>query len=539
MVYDGNNGLTDTPDQGTSNATSRNTRDERFSALRINTNDHENAAVIDQTSSSPNDLAANGPNKNNSTIVVTQATTKDILSPGSFNPSDRQNAHPSLITEKFNFVNYFSVGFDAQICTEFHHFREAHKTLCSTRVLNKFWYGLLGLKALVGEPILKSKYVSLIVDGRRIAIPTDVKSIVISNVVSFAGGVSLWKTPTAGKMYTHADGSLVGESAQVKESEWGDKGLARKPGESRAGSSEAANTPLQPPPRIGAYVPADVGDGLLEVQGLFGTLHMSMLQLSVRHSIKIAQGSKIELVITYPHLLELYGKEKSRIAHERFQRQKEETSKIARREQYTSPTPSEVAQSKRSRESAMSPNQASLNQQEMNSVKNIPPTPNDGRASSEPIFANGGKGAALTKVPLLQPGTPSSATTPSNNPKLVSAAADGYSPSTSPQLPPDQVATATTTGIAQNNNTGVTTAITLTKPTTTAEIAVEENDDSFHVELDPKAIDKLRNPLATQLDGEAMEKVDKMLREYGAVTILITHRQKASMLHLNEKEGIL
>ena len=136
--------------------------------------------------------------------------------------------------------NYFSVGFDASIARKFDTFRKEHPSLCKSRFLNKVWYGCLGWGAMCGNPTLE-KICKLKVDGKDVPLPSGIKSLVVTNIDSFAGGVRLWKD-------------------------------SKK-----------------------QFQPQRIDDALLEVCGIYGSTHLGFMQIKLRSAVKIAQGSNIEI----------------------------------------------------------------------------------------------------------------------------------------------------------------------------------------------------------------------------------------------------
>lgn len=177
----------------------------------------------------------------------------------SANAAPREDDETSTIT--FPMVNYFSIGFDAAIATRFANFRKAHPTLCSSRAMNKAWYGIYGMNAMCCEPIV-SKVASVQVEGRQTQLPEGIKSLVVSNVDSFAAGVKLWKDPDPKKKYAAP----------------------------RPSCRENDGNPCP-------FTPVSLSDGLLECQGIYGSTHMGMMQMGLRYSERIAQGSSIEIVL--------------------------------------------------------------------------------------------------------------------------------------------------------------------------------------------------------------------------------------------------
>jgi diacylglycerol kinase (ATP) len=160
------------------------------------------------------------------------------------------SAGASLDVRKMN--NYFSIGFDAHIAKTFDTARKENPKCFNSRLMNKAWYGVFGCRALCGEPTLE-KSVEITIDGNVVALPDGIKSLVISNVDSFAGGVKLWKDSN------------------------------------------------------NKFKPVSVSDGLLEVQGIFGSTHMGMMQGKLRSAEKIAQGGDIVITTKAEHWMQWDG----------------------------------------------------------------------------------------------------------------------------------------------------------------------------------------------------------------------------------------
>lgn len=164
--------------------------------------------------------------------------------------------HAAVDARKMN--NYFSIGFDAHIAKIFDSKRKAHPGCFNSRLMNKAWYGLFGCGALCGEPTLETS-VKLFVrktaaaSEEEIPLPPGIKSLIVSNVDSFAGGVKLWKDST------------------------------------------------------NRFLPVAVNDGLLEVQGVFGSTHMGMMQIRLRNAEKIVQAADIRIETTQKHWMQWDG----------------------------------------------------------------------------------------------------------------------------------------------------------------------------------------------------------------------------------------
>jgi diacylglycerol kinase (ATP) len=192
------------------------------------------------------------------TITAAISAPKAVMDRFSISVTARNG---SGVLEQRVMNNYFSIGFDAHIAKTFDTFRKEHPGLCKTRLLNKAWYGCLGCGALCGEPCL-DKTVTLEVDGVVTELPDGIKSLVVSNVDSFAGGVVLWK------------------DSKKK------------------------------------YQPPSVRDGLVEVQGIYGSFHMGMMQGKLRSAVKIAQGKKVKIVTSQVHWMQWDGEAMDNVKEE-------------------------------------------------------------------------------------------------------------------------------------------------------------------------------------------------------------------------------
>eukprot|EP00760_Papus_ankaliazontas_P018373 PhM_4_TR1746/c0_g1_i1/m.41996/K00901/dgkA, DGK; diacylglycerol kinase (ATP) len=154
--------------------------------------------------------------------------------------------------------NYFSIGFDASIATKFDTFRRKHPGLCKARFMNKMWYGCFGFGAMCGSPTLE-KIVKLNVDGKDVAVPKGIKSLVVTNIDSFAGGVRLWK-----------DGRKT-------------------------------------------YKPQRFDDQLVEICGIYGSTHMAFMQVKMRSAVKIAQGQDVVITTSVPLSMQWDGEPLSKV----------------------------------------------------------------------------------------------------------------------------------------------------------------------------------------------------------------------------------
>lgn len=150
--------------------------------------------------------------------------------------------------KEYLMCNYFSIGWDAMIARCFHCLRETKPHLFKNRAINKAWYFYYSMANLVGNMDCSKGGLTLIVDGKTVAIPKGVVSINVVNIPSYSGGTNLWGT--------------------------------------RAG---------------GGFQPQRTDDGLLEIVGYTGPLHMGRIRFGVQSGIRVAQGREVVIRTEAPH----------------------------------------------------------------------------------------------------------------------------------------------------------------------------------------------------------------------------------------------
>jgi len=143
--------------------------------------------------------------------------------------------------------NYFSVGVDSMVALEFHNKREASPSLFPHHMINKAWYGAYGLKHamlnLSKKPELR-RVMRLELDGVEVKIPKGVEAIVMLQIPSYSSGTNIW-----------------GDSKKLK----------------------------------GQRSPPRVGDGMFEVVGLKGVMHLGALQAGWSSGLRLGQASRAAL----------------------------------------------------------------------------------------------------------------------------------------------------------------------------------------------------------------------------------------------------
>jgi len=139
--------------------------------------------------------------------------------------------------------NYFGIGIDADLCLDFHNAREENPNKFNSRLHNKGVYVKMGLRKMMGRKMCKdmNKEIRLEVDGKLVELPP-VEGIIILNIFSWGSGASPW-------------------------------GFER---------DDQFSVPNH-------------WDGMLEVVGVTGVLHLGQIQSGLRSAIRIAQGGHIRI----------------------------------------------------------------------------------------------------------------------------------------------------------------------------------------------------------------------------------------------------
>lgn len=139
--------------------------------------------------------------------------------------------------------NYFGIGIDADLCLDFHNAREENPNKFNSRLRNKGVYVKMGLRKMVGRKMCKDlhKSVKLEVDGKHVELPA-VEGIIILNILSWGSGANPWG-PEKDDQFN-------------KPNHW---------------------------------------DGMLEVVGVTGVVHLGQIQSGLRGAMRIAQGGHIKI----------------------------------------------------------------------------------------------------------------------------------------------------------------------------------------------------------------------------------------------------
>lgn len=134
--------------------------------------------------------------------------------------------------------NYFGIGIDADLCLDFHNARESKPDKFNSRLHNKGVYVKMGLRKMMSRKLCKElhKVVHLEVDGRVVDLP-QVEGIIILNITNWGSGANPWG----------------------------------------------------PPEKEDQFSTPNHYDGMLEVVGVTGVVHLGQIQSKMRGALRIAQ----------------------------------------------------------------------------------------------------------------------------------------------------------------------------------------------------------------------------------------------------------
>ncbi|XP_035525318.1 diacylglycerol kinase theta-like [Morone saxatilis] len=148
--------------------------------------------------------------------------------------------------------NYFGLGIDAELSLDFHQAREDEPDKFTSRFHNKGVYVKVGLQKISYSRSLH-KELQLQVDGQNVPLP-NIEGLIFLNIPSWGSGADLWGSEVDGR-----------------------------------------------------YGKPSIDDGLLEVVGVTGVVHMGQVQSGMRSGIRIAQGNYIRLTVSKPIPVQVDG----------------------------------------------------------------------------------------------------------------------------------------------------------------------------------------------------------------------------------------
>ncbi|XP_033325346.1 diacylglycerol kinase theta isoform X11 [Megalopta genalis] len=140
--------------------------------------------------------------------------------------------------------NYFGIGVDAELCLAFHKAREENPDKFRSRIRNKGTYVTIALRQMMKKTTCKDLHtkIRLEVDGKLVELP-QVEGIIILNILSWGSGANPWGPDT----------------------------------------------------KVDQFHTPNHWDGMLEVVGVTGVMHLGQIQSSLRAGMRIAQGGHIKI----------------------------------------------------------------------------------------------------------------------------------------------------------------------------------------------------------------------------------------------------
>lgn len=177
---------------------------------------------------------------------------------------ERDEAHVSRQV----MFNYFNMGFNPQAAYGFHSLRRHHPELFKTRLINKCWYVYYGIGSLITGSTNLKEAVSVSVDGESVALPNDLRTLILLNFTSYQAGLDIWGPPLPDVRELAL--SLLSVSSSV--------------------FPEPSQDPRKP----------KMDDKLLEVVGLGGPTHETLVRLYLTAGMRIAQGGRVQIKVNKP-----------------------------------------------------------------------------------------------------------------------------------------------------------------------------------------------------------------------------------------------
>mmetsp|Transcript_33369 Transcript_33369/g.37227 ORF Transcript_33369/g.37227 Transcript_33369/m.37227 type:complete len:1098 (+) Transcript_33369:235-3528(+) len=222
-----------------------------------------------------------------------------------------------------SFLNYFSVGADAQTALQVHMMRESRPQLFFSRIVNKAWYGIFGAEEFIKATSMNIRNdITLIADGVEVPLPADSQGIIILNIDSHSGGVPLWS------MGHNAFDSERNEVENDSENDFGAVPIKRSKSmddafdTTRLSTSNSSGAQNQYPPtalnradsvediasqaltddekytRVTACdLPSSCQDGLLDIVSVRGTFHLGQIRVGLSTAQKLCQCREATIII--------------------------------------------------------------------------------------------------------------------------------------------------------------------------------------------------------------------------------------------------
>lgn len=217
------------------------------------------------------------------------------------------------------FINYMSVGMDAESALQVHNLRENSPWMFFSRAVNKVWYAIFG-----AEEAIKASYsdlpqqIILEADGVEVPIPKDSQGLIFLNIDSYLGGVPLWSrgVPVRKKIRTHerrySEGDFYSISDEITRGR--KRGMSFFESDSVIGDSSIAGedendeTKEERLNRIMACTtPSSCQDGKVDIISHKGNFNLGQIRVGLTNTQRLCQCSKVKITLKKGFALQVDG----------------------------------------------------------------------------------------------------------------------------------------------------------------------------------------------------------------------------------------
>eukprot|EP00735_Rhodelphis_limneticus_P013805 TRINITY_DN7761_c0_g1::TRINITY_DN7761_c0_g1_i1::g.8208::m.8208 TRINITY_DN7761_c0_g1::TRINITY_DN7761_c0_g1_i1::g.8208 ORF type:complete len:597 (+),score=138.51,sp/Q39017/DGK1_ARATH/37.98/4e-47,sp/Q39017/DGK1_ARATH/47.37/2e-08,DAGK_acc/PF00609.14/3.9e+03,DAGK_acc/PF00609.14/1.1e-44,DAGK_cat/PF00781.19/0.0013,DAGK_cat/PF00781.19/3.4e-08 TRINITY_DN7761_c0_g1_i1:881-2671(+) len=192
--------------------------------------------------------------------------------------SDGSDSDDETVVEEKVMNNYMGIGIDAHAAYKFHLLREQYPELFQSQLGNKLWYTEVGVSD-IWERANKNlcQRIQIECDGKPLEFSEEIEGVIISNIRSNAGGVDLW-----------GDDPLDPSLPILTRSTSSTTNLLSV-------DSSVEDVDPEVVPKEGKFITgiAAMDDRVLEIVGVWSSLHLGQMQVGLSRAIRLAQARSV------------------------------------------------------------------------------------------------------------------------------------------------------------------------------------------------------------------------------------------------------